>query len=155
MARTSPAFTRLGLPPSYRHPSSHRLKRKRLIQPLFDREDEKTSSLSVGSLRISYRFQPEALVGQAVPLQVGFAVSRSIGGAVTRNRVKRVLRETFRHKLQEITEKLTDQKDVLTMMIIVRRLSVDESRLKRDLLVGIEQLLEAIESNSDQSFPDE
>ena len=41
------------------------------------------------------------------------------------------------------------------MMIVVRRLSEDESRIKRDLLVGIEQLLEALESNSDRSSPDE
>ena len=141
MAPTSLALERHGSTPSNGLPKPHRLKRKRLIQPLFDREDKKTQSLSVGSLRILYRYQPVSMVGQSVPLQVGFAVSRSIGGAVTRNRVKRVLRETFRHNLQGVTEKLSNQKDVLTMMIVVRRLPADESRLKRDLLDSLEQLV--------------
>ena len=88
------------------------------------------------------------MVGQSVPLQVGFAVSRSIGGAVTRNRVKRVLRETFRHNLQGVTEKLSNQKDVLTMMIVVRRLPADESRLQRDLLDSLEQLVAVVEFGS-------
>ncbi|GMQ81641.1 MAG: ribonuclease P protein component [Rhodothermia bacterium] len=147
MAPTSLALERQGSTTSNSLLKPHRLKRKRLIQPLFDREDKNTQTLSVGSLRILYRYQPVSMVGHSVPLQVGFAVSRSIGGAVTRNRVKRILRETFRHNLRGFTEKLSNRKDVLTMMIVVRRLPADDSRLKRDLLDSIEQLVAAIESN--------
>lgn len=140
MTPTSLDAERKGLTPSYRLPKSHRLKRKRLIQPLFDREDEKTRALSVGSLLTLFRYQAPSVVGQTVPFQVGFAVSQSIGGAVTRNRVKRILRETFRQNLDDLTEQLDRQSDVLTMMIVTRHLPADESTLKKDLVDSIKQL---------------
>jgi ribonuclease P protein component len=108
-------------PEEYRSPRvrlafsrTHHLKRKQLIEPLFDRSDRSTQSVAFGSVRVLYR-----LVEESVPettYQIGVAVGRSAGSAVTRNRVKRVIRETVRLNQHLIPR--TEQ--LLTAMVLFR-----------------------------------
>ena len=101
-------------------PSAFRLKRRRLIRALFDRERTDVASVAAGSVRLVYRFASLEEVGQAVPVQFGFAVGRRTGGAVTRNRIKRLLRETVRVHRHLLTEPLAGRPDTLTVMILFR-----------------------------------
>jgi ribonuclease P protein component len=133
---------------SSRLPKSRRLSRKRLIQPLFDRDDVDTCSISSGSVRILYRWSGQEAGQTRVPFQVGFAVGRSMGKAVARNRIKRVLRDEVRRNLGVLWPALEDVRDMLTFMVVVRRRPENASRLRRDVAAGLARLSEAIEADA-------
>lgn len=75
---------------------SHRLRRRRLIRPLFDRSRSDVHTASVGCVRVMYRRVEPGELPAGVPIQAGFAVGRGTGSAVARNRVKRLMREAYR-----------------------------------------------------------
>ena len=107
-------------PDEYRSPRerltfsrTHHLKRKQLIEPLFDRNDPDTQSVSSGSVRVLYRLVEEPSITR---FQVGVAVGRKTGSAVKRNRVKRVIRETVRLNQHLIP----DTEQLLTIMVLFR-----------------------------------
>lgn len=75
---------------------SHRLKRRSLIRPLFDRSRSDVHTASIGCVRVLYRRVDAGDLPRGVPVQAGFAVGRSTGSAVVRNRVKRLMREAYR-----------------------------------------------------------
>jgi ribonuclease P protein component len=54
---------------------------------------------------VVYVFPREDLGDMRVP-RLGLSVSKKVGDAVTRNRVKRVLREEFAHRVQDIPGRL-------------------------------------------------
>ena len=75
---------------------SHRLKRRRLIRPLFDRSRSDVHTASAGCVRVLYRRVDSDELPVGIPVQAGFAVGRGTGSAVVRNRVKRLMREAYR-----------------------------------------------------------
>ena len=79
----------------YRFPRATRLKRRRLIRPLFDRDRDDVGTVAVGCVRLLYRTVARAETGYDTPVQVGFAPGR-FRGAIARNRVRRLLREGYR-----------------------------------------------------------
>jgi ribonuclease P protein component len=94
------------------------LKRRTWIQPLFDRSRSDVTSVASGCIRLLFRLIDVEVRGQERVL-VGFAVSGSSRNAVKRNRVKRLLRESYRLNQGLLTEHLPDS-GVLTMMILYR-----------------------------------
>ncbi len=112
-----------------RFPRAHRLKRRRLIRPLFDRRRSDVQTVAVGSVRLLYRMAPREDVGHDdVPLQIGFAPGRRARNAVERNRVRRILREVYRthqHLLTSLLSACPEREDapsksVLTLMVLFR-----------------------------------
>ncbi len=101
-------------------PRSSRLKRRRLIRPLFDRDRPDVHSHFSGCLRAAYRFVDGNPSDPDTRLQVGFFVGRRIGGAVVRNRVRRRLREAYRRRHPELARTLSARNDLMTLAIIFR-----------------------------------
>ena len=155
MAPNSLDLKRKEVSRSFRFPRTYRLKRKRLIEPLFNRDEPNTNTVSVGCIRILYRFADQASVEILTPLQVGFAVRRTVGGAVVRNRTKRILREVFRTHNQRLLDHLSDREDVLTVMVVVRHLPDDEDVLRHDLIDSLHSLEEELGTNNTTSADSE
>lgn len=107
-------------PARHRLPRARRLKRQRLIRPLFEHDRPDVRQLRAGPLLARYRLADPAEVGREVPLQVGFAVGRALGDRPARNRVKRLMRETFRHHQHDLLDALGGRREVLTLMLIYR-----------------------------------
>ena len=76
-------------------PRSRRLKRRRLIRPLFDRARPDVGRVRVGTVGIRYRIADRTEVGAETPIQVGFTPGRRRINA-RRGALRRHLRETFR-----------------------------------------------------------
>lgn len=122
-------------------PGAFRLKRQRLIRPLFDRSRNDVDSISRGLLRVVYRVVRRADLREDVPIQVGFAPGR-LPTAVQRNRIKRVLREVYRVNQKDLVDLFSDRDRALTMMIVYRGhgSANDEPRIREDLPVLLGEL---------------
>ena len=84
---------------------AEKLKSRKVVEELFARG----KSLNVFPIRISYKFLPLPADEKTV-LQVGVSVSkRNFKRAVDRNRIKRLLRETYRLQKQKLIEVLKEQ----------------------------------------------
>jgi len=106
-------------PRSQRLPRAARLKRRRLIRPLFDRSRTDVGTVAAGCVRLLFRtVAPEAL-GHEVPVQVGFAPGRT-RSAVERNRIRRLLREVYRRHQFLLVDLFLRRPDALTMMVLFR-----------------------------------
>lgn len=103
-----------------RFPRDRRLKRQRLIRALFARDRDDVGQLRSGPVLIRYRVAQREDVGRDAPIQAGFAVGRAIGDRPTRNRIKRVMREAFRHEQTELSAIFDDRSETLTMMLVYR-----------------------------------
>jgi ribonuclease P protein component len=102
-------------------PDAQRLKRQRLIRPLFDRDRDDVGAVARGAIRIVYRILARTEAGVSVPLQVGFAPGRRARTHVERNRIKRLLREVYRHHRHALDDLLSAHPEqVLVMMILFR-----------------------------------
>lgn len=88
---------------NYRYPKAEKLKSKKLIEDLF------TEGRSVKSFPLRLVYLPSILPVEDISIQAGVSVSkRNFKLAVSRNRIKRLLRESYRlHKHLIITEKAT------------------------------------------------
>lgn len=78
-----------------RFPRAARLKRRRLIRPLFDRKRQDVGTVAFGCIRLLYRVVPREETGEDVPVQIGFAPGRC-PTSVARNRIRRIMREVYR-----------------------------------------------------------
>ncbi|MCY3594967.1 MAG: ribonuclease P protein component [Bacteroidetes bacterium] len=125
-----------------RFPRSMRLKRRRLIAPLFERSASDTKSLVAGSIRILYRFVPRSTTGADAPIQVGFAPGRC-RNAVQRNRIRRQMRETWRRNQNLIGFEAFPAAQTLTLMVL-RRSSDRNQRLSQDLLQAMHLLHQSL-----------
>lgn len=122
-------------------PRAVRLKRRRLIRPLFDREREDVNTLAVGCIRLLYRTVVRERTGYDVPAQVGFAPGR-VRSAVTRNRIRRILREVYRVHHHALVDLFLHRRDAVTVMVLFRgRAEAAASCIPRDLPVALEQLV--------------
>lgn len=125
-----------------RLPRAFRLRHQRLIRPLFDRTRTDVGTLSQGCIRLLYRIVPRREVGADVPLQVGFAAGRQARHAVERNRIRRLLRETYRLHQQPLLELFRPRPDALTLMILYRaQPSQARERIRRDLPEALHRLV--------------
>lgn len=125
-------------------PRAFRLKRQRLIRPLFDRSRDDVGTLGRGSIRLLYRIVAREETGTDAPLQVGFSPGR-IPTAVRRNRIKRVLREVYRTHQSDLVDLFCDRQDSLTLMVLRRGPDVDaEMRIREDLPDALKALTERL-----------
>ena len=115
-------------------PRTHHLKRKSLIEPLFDRSNRSTQSVASGTIRIVYRFVDEPDI--SVPFQFGIAVGKKSGSAVRRNRIRRVIRESVR--LNQALIPLGES--LLTAMIIFRGHFERLDKTPNDVVACLEKL---------------
>lgn len=112
---------------------ARRLKRRRLIRPLFDRARADVGRVRAGTVQIVWRLAPRADVGTESTLQAGFAPGRR-RTAVVRNRIRRVLRETFRVHAAPLAARLADRPDTLTLFVLYRGRDDTAARdIRRDL----------------------
>lgn len=123
-------------------PRTRRLKRRRLIRPLFDRGTSKR--VGAGSVVILYRVVPRASTGHEVGLQVGFAPGRRSTNVV-RARIRRFLRETFRRNQADLLATFAERPDCLTLMVLFRGREDDASAaIRRDLPRALARLAQAV-----------
>lgn len=104
----------------YTFPTSHRLKRRRLIRSLFDRSREDVGTVAVGCVRLLFRVVDREALGHDVPVQVGFAPGRRVDPGVERTRVRRLLREAYRVHQHALTDCFADRPNALIVMILFR-----------------------------------
>ena len=120
-------------------PREARLKRRRLIRPLF--AHGRKSQISIGTVRLLYRIVPQSLTGTSSPIQVGFAV-RPQRTAVRRNAIRRVLREAFRTSAQRAVLPVMPGY-TLTLMVLCRS-PVRNRVLRSDLAKALDILVAAL-----------
>lgn len=130
-------------------PRASRLKRRRLIRPLFDRSQGSVALISSGVVQIRYKVVPRSAVGADVPFQIGFAPGRRTRTKVGRNRVRRVMREVFRLHQHDLANFFRNRDDCITMMVLFRgkeeTAAVD---LRRDIPEALKRLEERLSSAS-------
>ena len=100
-------------------PRSRRLKRRRLIRPLFARNRADVDRVRAGTVVVLYRAVPRVATGHDVGVQVGFAPGRRQTNAV-RTAVRRHLREAFRQHQGPLLDAWGRRPDCLTMMVLYR-----------------------------------
>ena len=136
---STPADERDAASYNERFPKSHRLKRRRLIRALFDRGRTDTGTVAAGCVRLVFRVATPQEVGADVPVQVGFAPG-PCPTAVARNRVRRLLRESYRRHQHTLTG-LFDEREgaVLTVMALFRGNPGAPEAVHQDLPRALEQ----------------
>lgn len=127
-------------------PRSHRLKRKRLIQSLFDRSRDDVHTVAAGCVRLLFRTATPEEVGHDVPVQIGFAPGRRVSSGVPRTRVRRLLREVYRVNQHLLVDLFVDRPDVLLVMALFRSTEDQASRISRDLPRAMNQLADRVPS---------
>lgn len=145
----SAGASRPGSPPprGLRFPYAARLKRQRLIRPLFERDRGDVGSVRVGPVVVRYRLAAAEEVGRAVPLQIGFAVARGIGSKPHRNRVRRVMREVYRVHQRDLVDLFADRPEVLTLFVLYRgRRDGAEASLRRALPEALRRVALALQA---------
>jgi ribonuclease P protein component len=136
-------------PRSYRFPRSRRLKRQRLIRPLFERGRSDVESVRVGPVVVRYGWTNQAEVGVDSPFQVGFAVGRGIGSKPRRNRLRRVMREVVRLHQHDLLDALAGRPEVLTLMVLYRgRPDAADAAVRRALPEALARVSAALRSPS-------
>ena len=138
-------------PRPHAFPRSRRLKRRRLIRPLFDRgTSERTGA---GTVVVLYRTVPREATGRDVGLQVGFAPGRRSTNAV-RTRVRRLLRETFRLHQGALLARMAGRPDCLTLMVLYRGPEDTASAdIRRDLPRALVRLAAALPEPAETAEP--
>jgi ribonuclease P protein component len=122
-------------------PRARRLKRRRLIRPLFDRDRPDVGRVSVGVVQIRYRVVAREALGADAPLQVGFAPGRRARTNVGRTRLRRLMRETFRLHQHGLLALFGGPPDSLTAMVLFRgREGTAAEDLRRDLPEALRRL---------------
>ncbi len=122
-------------------PRRSRLKRRRLIRALFDRSRSDVHTLAHGCIRLVYRMAAADEVALDVPVQVGFIPGKRIRTATARNRIKRLLRETYRVHQHPLHAACITQPSTLTLMILFRGTAAHAAPcIRRDLPVLLKRL---------------
>jgi len=125
----------------YTFPRSHRLKRRRLIRSLFDREREDVSTVAIGCVRLLFRIIDREETGHDVPIQIGFAPGRRAESGVERNRVRRLLREVYRVHQHTLVDLFVREPHTLIVMILFRGDPAQaDDCIEHDLPLAMEQV---------------
>ena len=124
--------------PSQRFPRKARLKRRRLIKPLFDRGLSTSQSVSSGCIRLVYRCVPRSATGTDSWIQVGFAPGRH-KHSVTRNRLRRRMREAWRTHLHLLSSDTIAGDTTLTVMVLYRVRGFHRN-MQHDLVQAMQRL---------------
>lgn len=128
-------------------PRAFRLRRQRLIRPLFDRSRTDVGTIAKGCVRLLYRIVPRCEVGVNVPVQVGFSAGRQARRAVVRNRIRRLLRETYRLHQHPLVALFRNRSDTLTLMILYRAdPAAARECIRRDLPRALQRLTEQLKN---------
>lgn len=135
-------------------PRSRRLKRRRLIRPLFERGRPDVGRLREGTVVLLYRTVPRAATGHDVGLQVGFVPGRRRTNA-TRTAVRRHLREAFRQHQGPLLAAFGARPDCLTLAALYRgRDATAGPDIRRDLPRALDRLVgREIPAPSDAAAP--
>lgn len=130
--------------PSARFPRSRRLKRRRLIRPLFERGAPDVGRVRSGTVRVLYRVVPREATGLDTPLQAGFAPGRT-RTKVVRNRIRRALRETFRARQHVLLDLVDDPDRALTLFVLFQgREATAAADVRRDLPRALDRVAERL-----------
>ena len=132
-------------------PRTRRLKRRRLVRPLFARGA--SDRVGAGTVALLYRVVPRAATGHDVGLQVGFAPGRRSTNVV-RTRVRRLLRETFRLHQGPLLALFEGRPDCLTVMALYRGKEDDASAaVRRDLPRALARLYDRLAAGTAPASP--
>ena len=108
-------------------------------------------SLNVFPIRISYKFLPLPVNEKAV-LQIGVSVSkRNFKKAVDRNRIKRLLRETYRLQKQTLIEILKEQRKTGYVFFIYTDKQMPQYAIVFDTMSKCLEVLKRKAINEDRS----
>ena len=122
-------------------PRTRRLKRRRLIRPLFERGRGDVGSVREGVVVLLHRTVPRPATGHDVGLQVGFAPGRRARTNAGRTRLRRLMREAFRQHQGPLLERMAERPDALTVMVLFRgREATASEDLRRDLPRALDRL---------------
>jgi ribonuclease P protein component len=139
----------------YTFPKSHRLKRRRLIRSLFDRNRDDVGTVAVGCVRLLFRVVDRDATGHDTPIQVGFAPGRRVTSGVERNRVRRLLREVYRVHQHTLVDLFVRTPHTLLVMILFRGDPAQaDDCIERDLPRAMEQATAHVEHVPDDGTPD-
>lgn len=84
------------------------------------------------------RVVPRTETGPDAVVQVGFSPGRRVRGAVRRNRLKRKLREVYRHHQSALVDLFTSSDRAVTLMVLFRGTADEESCIALDLPRALE-----------------
>jgi ribonuclease P protein component len=132
-------------------PRAHRLKRRRLIRPLFERDHADVGRVSVGVVQVRYRVVPREETGTGAPVQAGFAPGRAARSGVGRTRLRRLMRETYRLHQHGLLDRFVGRPDSLTLMVLFRG---REATAAEDLRRDLPEALRRLEARLDTAAPD-
>jgi ribonuclease P protein component len=139
----------------YTFPRSHRLKRRRLIRSLFDRDRDDVDTVAVGCVRLLLRVVERGAAGHDVPIQVGFAPGRRVESGVERNRVRRLLREVYRGHQHTLVDPFVRTSHTLIVMILFRGDPAQaDDCIERDLPRAMERAAARVEQAPADRAPD-
>ena len=138
----SAASATRGVPHGERFPRALRLKRRRLIRPLFEREGSGVGRVSAGVVQLRWRVVPRDEAGADIPVQVGFAPGRRARTHVGRNRLRRLMREVWRrHHTPLLARMAARRAETLTVFVVFRgREETAAADLPRDLPAAVARL---------------
>ena len=139
----------------YTFPTSHRLKRRRLIRSLFGRDRDDVETAAVGCVQLLLRVVERESTGRDTPIQVGFAPGRRVESGVERNRVRRLLREVYRVHQHTLVDPFVRTPYTLIMMILFRGPPAQaDDCIERDLPRAMEQAATRFEGSPDRQSDD-
>jgi ribonuclease P protein component len=124
-------------------PRAHRLKRRRLIRPLFEPGRTDVGRVSVGVVQVRYRVVPREATGAGAPVQVAFAPGRRARTNVGRTRLRRLMRETYRLHQHGLLDLFAGRPDSLTAVVLFRG---PETTAADDLRRDLPEVLRRLEA---------
>lgn len=130
------------MPSQFTLGKKERLKRRKIIEQLFS----EGKGINSGPIRATYKFYLNTLEHS---LQAGFtASSRQFKKAADRNRIKRLLRESYRLQKSSLQEKLQlEQKQLAVFFIYTGKEMPAFAQLQEPMAVILNKLIKRLNEN--------